>query len=48
MSGKPRVGVVGAAIRPRVADDGRQSLEELLHEAMRAALADAGLRTDDL
>ena len=48
MSGKPRVGVVGAVIRPRVADDGRQSLEELLHEAMRAALADAGLRTDDL
>ncbi len=36
------------AIRPCIADDGRRSLEERLHEAMRAALADAGLGTEDL
>jgi acetyl-CoA C-acetyltransferase len=48
MSRKPRVGVVGVAVRPCVADDGRHSLEELQHEAMRAALADAGLGADDL
>ncbi len=48
MPEKPKVGVVGVAIRPRIADGGRRSLEELQHEAMHAALADAGLGVDDL
>jgi len=39
---------VGVAIRPCLADDGRYSLEEHLHLAMQATLADAGLGTDDL
>ncbi len=48
MSGRPRIGVVGVANRPCIADDGRHSLEELLHHAMHAALKDAGLGTQDL
>jgi acetyl-CoA C-acetyltransferase len=48
MAGRPRVGVVGVAIRPCLADDGRYSLEEHLHLAMQATLSDAGLGTEDL
>ncbi|MGG5809484.1 thiolase C-terminal domain-containing protein [Falsiroseomonas sp. CW058] len=48
MAAGPRVGVVGVAIRPRLPDDARHSLEEHLHAAMQAALADAGLSTRDL
>ena len=48
MAERPRVGVVGVAIRPCLADDGRYSLEEHLHLAMQATLSDAGLGTDDL
>ena len=48
MAERPRVGVVGVAIRPCLADDGRYSLEEHLHLAMQATLADAGLGTEDL
>jgi acetyl-CoA acetyltransferase len=39
---------MGVAIRPCLADDGRYSLEEHLHLAMQATLADAGLGTEDL
>lgn len=48
MAGTPRVGVVGVAIRPCIVEDMRHSLEERLHEAMLATLADAGLGKDDL
>jgi acetyl-CoA C-acetyltransferase len=41
------VGVVGVALHACIAEDGRRSLEERLHHAMHAALADAGLRTSD-
>jgi len=45
---RTRVGVLGAVIRPNLPDDAEYSLEEQLHLAMRATLADAGLTTDDL
>ena len=48
MAERPKVGVVGVAIRPCLADDGRHSLEEHLHLALHATLADAGVTTDDL
>jgi acetyl-CoA C-acetyltransferase len=48
MAGRPRVGVVGVVIWPCLPDDGRHSLEEQLHRAMQATLADAGLGTEDL
>ena len=48
MAAGPRVGVVGVTIRPSIPDDGHHSLEEHLHDAMKATLADAGLTTDDL
>ena len=48
MTGRPRVGVVGMAIRPCLADDGHYTLEERLHLALKETLADSGLGTDDL
>jgi acetyl-CoA acetyltransferase len=48
MTTRPRVGVVGVVIKPRLPDDATQSLEEHLHQAMHETLADAGLTTEDL
>ncbi len=48
MAERPRVGVVGVTIRPCIEEDFRQSLEERLHDAMLATLADAGMEKEDL
>ena len=48
MAGRTRVGVVGVTIRPCLPDNASHSLEEHLHNALHATLADAGLTTDDL
>ncbi len=48
MTRRPKVGIVGVVIRPSIDDDGLRTLEELLHEAMQATLADAKLGVDDL
>jgi len=48
MPARTRVGVVGVALRAAIGDDGTQSLEERLHDAMLATLADAGLTKADL
>ncbi len=48
MTARTRIGVVGAVIKPCIAEDGRLSLEERLHQALHETLADAGLTTKDL
>jgi len=40
-------GVIGCAIRPVIAT-GARSLEEIMYDTAQAALADAGLTTDDI
>ena len=47
MAYKIRPGVIGCAIRPAIAGEDR-SLEELIYEAGQDALADAGLRGEDV
>jgi acetyl-CoA C-acetyltransferase len=48
MTARTRIGVVGAVIRPCIAEDGMLSLEERLHQALHETLADAGMTTADL
>jgi acetyl-CoA C-acetyltransferase len=48
MTARTRIGVVGAVIKPCIAEDGTLSLEERLHQAMHETLVDARMTTADL